>query len=233
MTMPYVKIFPDFISIAEALDNGERGKLFLAILQYANGKEIDKLTGGTLIAWLGIKNQIDRDTDAYTSFIEKQRKNGAKGGRPKNPTVINENPENPTVFLETQKTQEKEKEEDKDKEEEVVVDDYTTTIRIFTENTSIRNLTPASVDSIKHWCDIAGHDLVRKAITYCVKNKGRDISWGYIEKPLKEWHERGLKAEDVDAYVQRNAKTQKVNPALNYQQRNYKNGELDDLFVKM
>lgn len=109
----YIKVYKDFISIAEALDNGQRGKLFLAILQYANGQEPTGLSGAEYIAFLTIKAQIDRDQSEYASKSEKNRENGRKGGRPKKANGFEENR---TVFSETQKSQDKEK--DKDKEEE-------------------------------------------------------------------------------------------------------------------
>lgn len=114
MEMLYFKVFRDFISIAEALDNGARGKLFLALLQYVNGREIEKLSGGEQIAFLMMKNQIDRDWREQESRIEINRENGRKGGRPRKANGFEENR---TVFTETEKSHNKEKEEEKEKED--------------------------------------------------------------------------------------------------------------------
>ena len=117
--LPYIKVYPDFINVVRELDNGARGRLLLAIMQYANGEEPDELTGAERIAFIVIKSQIDRDADAYAANAKKQSENGKKGGRPKKPTAFSENPKNPPLFSETHqkpKKPEKEKEEEKDKD---------------------------------------------------------------------------------------------------------------------
>ncbi len=144
-TLPYIKIYPDFINVVQELDNGARGRLLLAIMQYANGEEPDELTGAERIAYIVLKGQIDRDADAYEANAKKQSENGKKGGRPKKdekiekpkkPTAFSENPKNPPLFSETQrkpkkpeKEKEEEKEEDKNKKEK--------------ENKSVRETTHA------------------------------------------------------------------------------------------
>ena len=111
-TLPYIKIYPDFINVVQELDNGARGRLLLAIMQYANGEEPDELTGAERIAYIVLKGQIDRDADAYEANAKKQSENGKKGGRPKKdeeiekpkkPTAFSENPKNPPLFSETQR----------------------------------------------------------------------------------------------------------------------------------
>lgn len=119
MILPYIKIYPDFINVVQELDNGARGRLLLAIMQYANGEEPDELTGAERIAFIVLKGQIDRDADAYEANAKKQSENGKKGGRPKKPTAFSENPKNPPVFSESHsKPKKPEKDKDKDKEEE-------------------------------------------------------------------------------------------------------------------
>lgn len=119
--LPYIKIYPDFINVVQELDNGARGRLFLAIMQYANEEAPDELTGAERIAFIVLKGQIDRDADAYEANAKKQSENGKKGGRPKKATAFSENPKNPPVFSESHlkpKKPEKEKEEDKDKDKD-------------------------------------------------------------------------------------------------------------------
>lgn len=119
MILPYIKIYPDFINVVQELDNGARGRLLLAIMQYANGEEPDELTGAERIAFIVLKGQIDRDADAYEANAKKQSENGKKGGRPKKPTAFSENPKNPPVFSESHsKPKKPEKDKDKDKEED-------------------------------------------------------------------------------------------------------------------
>lgn len=90
--MPFIKVYLDFINVVRELDNGSRGRLFLAIMQYANGEEPDELTGAERIAFIVMKGQIDRDADAYEANAKKQSENGRKGGRPQKPTAFFGNP---------------------------------------------------------------------------------------------------------------------------------------------
>lgn len=95
--LPYIKIYRDFIDVAKELDDEERGRLFLAIMQYANGEEVPPLKGAEKIAFVVLRSQIDRDDAAHDEYIEKQRENGKRGGRPKKDKPVNKNPKNPTL----------------------------------------------------------------------------------------------------------------------------------------
>lgn len=95
--LPYIKIYRDFIDVAKELDDEERGRLFLAIMQYANGEEVPPLKGAEKIAFVVLRSQIDRDDAAHDEYIEKQRENGKRGGRPKKGKLENKNPKNPTL----------------------------------------------------------------------------------------------------------------------------------------
>ena len=102
--LPYIKIYRDFIDVAKELDDGERGRLFLAIMQYANGEEVPPLKGAEKIAFVVLRSQIDRDDAAHDEYIEKQRENGKRGGRPKKGKPENKNPKNPTLKKQNLKT---------------------------------------------------------------------------------------------------------------------------------
>lgn len=95
--LPYIKIYRDFIDVAKELDDEERGRLFLAIMQYANGEEVPPLKGAEKIAFVVLRSQIDRDDAAHDEYIEKQRENGKRGGRPKKGKPEDKKPKNPTL----------------------------------------------------------------------------------------------------------------------------------------
>lgn len=120
MNIPYIKLFGDASATVDLLSDAEAGRLLKSVLHYANG-QADELPGQEKLVFAMLKAQIDRDVASYQVFLDKQRENGKKGGRPKNPSLKNENPENPSLFLKTQKSQEKEKDKEKDKEDVVVV----------------------------------------------------------------------------------------------------------------
>ena len=113
--LPYIKVFPDLSETVDLLSDAEAGRLLKSLLHYANGEE-DELPGQEKLVYAMLRKQIDRDAAEYERYSEKQRANGCKGGRPKKPRETQQNPKNPPVFSETQKSQEEDKEKDKEEE---------------------------------------------------------------------------------------------------------------------
>ena len=121
--LPYIKLFGDMSATIDLLSDAEAGRLLKSLLHYANGEETEP-SGQEKLVFAMLKSMIDRDAAAYEAYCEKQRENGKKGGRPKNPVVYSgnpknpvvnsNNPKNPVVFLKTQKSQEKEEEKEED-----------------------------------------------------------------------------------------------------------------------
>lgn len=115
MALSYVKLFADASGAIDLLSDTEAGRLFKAVMHYINGID-EELPGQEKLVFTMLKAQFERDAEAYKRYSDRQRENGKKGGRPKKPTGFSENPENPLVFLETQKSQDKEEDKDKDKD---------------------------------------------------------------------------------------------------------------------
>lgn len=114
----YVKIHVDALKAYSMLTDTEFGRGMRAILRYAADGTEPNLTGKECVMYGVLREQVERDREAYSKKIAAQTENGKKGGRPrKNPTKPNETQQNPWVFEkpnETQKTQEKEKEKEKE-----------------------------------------------------------------------------------------------------------------------
>lgn len=106
--MHYLKIFTDFEDAITPLGDPERGRLFTAMLHYARTGEELKLTGNERIIWPTAKANIDREVQ----FIDKQRSNGQKGGRPAKTQI---NPTKPNESQKSQKDKDNEKDNDNDK----------------------------------------------------------------------------------------------------------------------
>lgn len=94
----------DSLVILEEMTNEQKGILFDAIYKFNIGKEVE-LDFAMKMAFTPFKNQFIRDVDKYGSFVDKQKENGKKGGRPRK-IIDNEqdtiNPQEPNI---TQKTQ--------------------------------------------------------------------------------------------------------------------------------
>lgn len=81
--MTYIKLFTDYAQAMEPLDDAARGRLFTALLDYARTGEAPELGGAERYVFPFLKLYIDRERETYEQFVDKQRANGAKGGRPR------------------------------------------------------------------------------------------------------------------------------------------------------
>lgn len=118
MAKCYVKAFFDWIEQVSALEDDEKGRLFVAILEYARTGEVPDMQGRESILFPVFKSQIDRDTESSA----KQSENGKKGGRPRAKTESKENQNKPKEtkrkLTKANKEEEKEKDKEKDKDKE-------------------------------------------------------------------------------------------------------------------
>lgn len=103
----------DSLNVLDILTDEQAGKLFKAIKNYQNGVP-QELDFGINIAFVQFENQFKRDDEKYESVIERNKINGSKGGRPKNPTEPKETQNNPVGFLETQNNPTEPKKPDSD-----------------------------------------------------------------------------------------------------------------------
>lgn len=77
--MEYLKVWTSFAEVLEPLTDEERGRLFMAMLIYADRQELTELTGNERFVWATAKQSIDWARDVS----ENNAANGRKGGRPK------------------------------------------------------------------------------------------------------------------------------------------------------
>jgi hypothetical protein len=115
MNICYVKAYFDWIEQTAALSDAERGRLFIAILEYARSGLEPKLDGREGILFPVFRTTIDRDNKKSAAYSE----NGKKGGRGNkaNESELKQNKANeskmPNIRHRT-KTQDKDKDKDKD-----------------------------------------------------------------------------------------------------------------------
>lgn len=72
-----------------------RLEIYEAVVEYGTLGNVPDLKPMAAIAFNFIKNDLDRSAEKYAKIVERNKTNGKKGGRPKNP-------ENPVGFSETQ-----------------------------------------------------------------------------------------------------------------------------------
>jgi len=92
----------DSLDIVDKLTVEMKANLFQAIIDYNRGKELN-LDQFTDIIFTSFKNQFDRDNQKYDAVVERNKKNGEKGGRP----ITQQNPNNPVGFSRTQQNPQK------------------------------------------------------------------------------------------------------------------------------
>ena len=77
--MKYLKVWTNFRQIIKTLEYDEIGRLFEAMLAYAeNGQEPEEFTGNEIFLWPVAKQMIDLAAEK----AETLRQNGMRGGRP-------------------------------------------------------------------------------------------------------------------------------------------------------
>lgn len=116
--MKYLKIYTDFRTSLEPLGDAERGRLFVAMLEYVETNKEPDLRGNERFVWPSAKAQLDRTAREYQSKCQ----NGARGGRPRkteenrnkpDETEINRSKPDETGWKQEKKRQRKDKEKEK------------------------------------------------------------------------------------------------------------------------
>ena len=99
MANEYVKLWLSYEAYFQPLSDAEVGRLARAMLQFKSHGVEPVFSGNERFVWPAIKRDLEQAISARESFLEKQRENGKKGGRPKSTQAFSEKP------TETQKTQ--------------------------------------------------------------------------------------------------------------------------------
>lgn len=229
--MSFVKVYFDFEERTEMLNEVEQGRLLLTMLRYAQGKKLPELKGNERFLFPVFKADIDREAAIYATKIE----NGAKGGRPKQKTENNltkpsETEENPNS---KNKNKNKNKNENKNKTEE-----QDEILSLFSRFWSVYpNKVKKSVAE-KSWVKINPDNALTDRIIADVEQRKR-TEWAgdgarFIPHPTTYLNQR--RWEDETAPMERKEFTPKAsqpNPALDYEQREYKDDDFNDLFVDL
>lgn len=203
------------------LSDAEVGRLFRGLLRYSMTKEQPQgLQGREEIVFDIYSQQIDRDIEAYERQVEAGRSNGQKGGRPrKNPPGFSETPR---VFEKTQKTQDKgkdkgeEKDKGKDKGEG------------GSKRAREARFTPPSLEDVAGYARQNGwgpEAFCPERFVDFYTAKG----WRIGKDPMQDW--KAAARSWVSRQRQEAASpSQRENPALDYEQREYRAEDFDEGF---
>jgi DnaD/phage-associated family protein len=215
MEMSYIKVYKDFIDIVRELDNGARGRLFLAMLEYINGVETSNLTGAERIAFLSIKNQIDRDEASFSNTSLARSEAGKKGAEKR----WNKERDMAIAIYANSKNgkhgNNKDKDKDKDKDNSVYVGLLDARLaqcnQCYEQN--IGTISPTVSEAIQYWLEKVEPGLICEAIKTAVKRNSR--RWAYIEGILKNCEKQNIRTADAFLSEQKKPSAPKnANPFL-------------------
>lgn len=159
--MKYLKVFTDFAGSLSELGEAEIGRLFMAMLKYAETSELPDLRGNERFVWPTAKSHIDR----AMKECARQSENGKKGGR-KKPKETQINPNKPTESL-------KDKDKDKEKKDK----------SITPFNSSPRKFAPPTVEDVRAYCKERGNKVDGQTFVDFYSSKG----WKVGNQPMKDW----------------------------------------------
>ena len=142
--------------------------------------------------------RLDFEKEKREKFIEHQRENGKKGGRPKTQMKPNENPwvnPNETQTLTQMKPTVKPKQKPLEDEEEDINKEYIINYYINNINTNISSI---EYSKLEEYINIFSNDLriIIHGIEYCKMYKAYNIN--YLCRILNNWNKAGYKTlEDI------------------------------------
>lgn len=156
----YLKVWTSFAEVIEPLNDGEKGRLFVAMLEYAESEEnVPDLKGNERYIWPVARQTIDRAREESKRLTA----NGSKGGRPRKseqekPTETNTNQQEPT---ETQKDN----------------------IKIKKDKENIKRFIPPTVEEVRSYCQERGNAVNAERFVDFYTAKG----WKVGSNPMKDW----------------------------------------------
>ena len=123
--------------------------------------------------------RLENEIIKRSKFIEHQRENGKKGGRPKK----EENPKKTQIKPKIKAKQKPLEDEDENDNENIINND----IYSYIENSFNRTLSPIEYELVSQWED---NELTRYAIKEAVLNGARSMK--YVQAILNTWKDKGI-----------------------------------------
>lgn len=96
-------LYCDQQGVFNMLPDEQAGKLIKHIFSYVNDEDPESDDLLLTIAFESIKTQLKRDLKKYEHYIDKQKENGKKGGRPKTQPFLEETQKTQAFFLKPKK----------------------------------------------------------------------------------------------------------------------------------
>lgn len=179
-------LYIDKREIVETLTDEQAGKVFKAIYKYVDTKEESQLDPVSKIVFMVFRQMLDANEEKYMNIVERNRKNGLRGGRPKK-TENQKNPKNPVGYLENPNKPKKadtETDTDTENDNDNEINKKKETKKKFGNYQQVK-LTNKELQSLK---SDYGDDLTNQLITYLdeyIEMKGYKAKSHYL--CIKKW----------------------------------------------
>lgn len=164
MAKKYVKAYYDWIEQTAALSDAERGRLFIAILEYARSGLEPKLDGRESILFPVFQSVVDRDNEKSTVLAE----NGAKGGKNNKANLSKSKPTN-NIRHKTQDIRHNTQDTGHKTEDGILA--------------RAMRFTPPTVGEVAEYCVERGNGVDPDRFVDFYASKG----WKVGKEPMKDW----------------------------------------------
>ena len=163
--MKYLKIFTDFAEELDDLSDAECGRLFRAMLEYAESETVPELKGNERFKWTTARKQIDNQRKSYFNKVagaEKAR-NFASDIRVNQTDCVCS-----SLTSEQEKEKDKEQEQDKEKKKKCIAHP---------------RFTPPTAADVEAYCMERGNRVDAERFVDFYTSKG----WKVGKEPMKDW----------------------------------------------
>lgn len=174
MAKKYVKAYYDWIEQTAALSDAERGRLFIAILEYARSGLEPKLDGRESILFPVFQSVVDRDNEKNAVLAE----NGAKGGK-NSKANLSKSKQNEANLSKSKPTNNK-RHNTQDIRHNTQDIEQKTQDGVLTRAT---RFTPPTVNEVAEYCGERGNGVDPERFVDFYASKG----WKVGKEPMKDW----------------------------------------------
>lgn len=165
--MKYLKVFTDFAKDMEPLSFEERGRLFTAMLRYAEDGTETGLSGNERFLWGTVRKIIDKEASSYQERCERNKKNVSARY-----ASTSRNQSLPVVTKTYDWNEEKEKEKEKDIKKE-----------ILSNESKERRFVKPSLEEVSEYIRERGYTVdAERFVNHYTAN-----GWRVGKAPMKDW----------------------------------------------
>ena len=214
--MEYLKVWTSFLEIMEPLTDAEKGRLFVAMLRYAEDGTPPDFEGNERFVWPSAKQAIDRTSEKaeiYRNNRTKSKQNETNENKPEqNGTNQNKSEQSETTYS-IKKYKDKEK---KDKE----------ILKREVKREAATRFSPPTAEEVAAYVKERGSGVDAERFVDYYISKG----WKVGGQPMKDWRAAVRTWERRDGRGSATVNTGgKVVSAQQYTQRQYSEEQLDAL----